>query len=456
MSIAEFSSALKDQAYKSWFKSSSINTLNLSLEEFRPTQGVAARNAFSIDKKTIEGILDKLGRPSTQTDVDALFNKLLTDRKVTTIRRARFDNNTIVFPKIGFDSITTVMNNLFETKAGQISSFYEKGHVLGLATVLTDITADRIRQNTKIEEKNKEVILRYLDQIVAHLKDLDFETSNLQDPKAALYAKYTKSRKKYLIEMQLKDANQASGKQVRALMGTLRALFNPFDNLPAQVAANSPKRAQSKEKLIDNFLEKAGATNTSFISDLVNMKGSPSQLDLIEKEILSILKDGKSSPDTVYTLNEVKISEHKLSKINKTAARNKIAEDIRKIEALKRDIKTKLRSTSGQFISPVSIKNLLNSKLAQQIQKNMGKGTARNVLNYRTGRLANSAEVNEVNTRNGAITAFYSYMKNPYATFAPGGRQSSPESRDPNRLIQLSIRQLATGIMANRLKVVPV
>ena len=100
--------------------------------------------------------------------------------------------------------------------------------------------------------------------------------------------------------------------------------------------------------------------------------------------------------------------------------------------------------------------NLLNSRLAQQIQNNMGKGNAKAVLNYRTGRFAESAQVTTISSREDAVSVFYSYMKNPYATFAPGGAQSSPASRDPNRLIQASIRQLATGIMANRLRVVPV
>lgn len=115
----------------------------------------------------------------------------------------------------------------------------------------------------------------------------------------------------------------------------------------------------------------------------------------------------------------------------------------------------KLRTPGGQFISPISIQNLLNANLAQQIQRNMGKGNARTILNYRTGRFANSAEVTQVTSRDGAVNVFYQYMKNPYATFAPGGAQGSPTSRDPNLLIQKSIRQLAQGIVTNRLKVVP-
>jgi hypothetical protein len=52
------------------------------------------------------------------------------------------------------------------------------------------------------------------------------------------------------------------------------------------------------------------------------------------------------------------------------------------------------------------------------------------------------------------ITAFYSYMKNPYQTFEPGYRQGSPKSRDPKLLISSSIRDIAATKVANRLRAV--
>jgi hypothetical protein len=52
------------------------------------------------------------------------------------------------------------------------------------------------------------------------------------------------------------------------------------------------------------------------------------------------------------------------------------------------------------------------------------------------------------------ISAFYSYMKNPYATFSSGGRQSNPSSRDPKLLISKSIRQIAEQVVSNKLRAV--
>lgn len=54
------------------------------------------------------------------------------------------------------------------------------------------------------------------------------------------------------------------------------------------------------------------------------------------------------------------------------------------------------------------------------------------------------------------ITAFYTYMKYPYATFSEGGRQQYPRSRDPKLLISKSIREIAGTSVANRLRAVNV
>jgi hypothetical protein len=54
------------------------------------------------------------------------------------------------------------------------------------------------------------------------------------------------------------------------------------------------------------------------------------------------------------------------------------------------------------------------------------------------------------------ITAFYSYMRNPYATFSAGGRQETPKTRDPKLLIAKSIREIAAQAVTNRLRAVNV
>lgn len=114
-----------------------------------------------------------------------------------------------------------------------------------------------------------------------------------------------------------------------------------------------------------------------------------------------------------------------------------------------------LRTVKGRFTSLASLQLLLNSALRLQIQRNMGNGNRKDVLNYRTGRFAESAKVERLSqSREGMITAFYSYMKYPYQTFEPGFRQGSPKSRDPKLLISKSVREIAAIMVGNRLRAI--
>jgi hypothetical protein len=52
------------------------------------------------------------------------------------------------------------------------------------------------------------------------------------------------------------------------------------------------------------------------------------------------------------------------------------------------------------------------------------------------------------------ISAFYTYMRNPYGTFSEGGDQQYPKSRDPKILIGNSIKEIAATLVGNRLRAV--
>jgi hypothetical protein len=47
-------------------------------------------------------------------------------------------------------------------------------------------------------------------------------------------------------------------------------------------------------------------------------------------------------------------------------------------------------------------------------------------------------------------------MKNPYATFSAGGKQDRPKTRDPKLLIGKSIRDIASQVVANKLRAISV
>jgi hypothetical protein len=87
----------------------------------------------------------------------------------------------------------------------------------------------------------------------------------------------------------------------------------------------------------------------------------------------------------------------------------------------------------------------------------MGDGSEKKILNYRTGRFAASAKVESLSeSRAGMISAYYSYMRNPYRTFEPGGAQGQIRSRDPKLLISKSIRDIAATKVGNQLRAISV
>ncbi len=115
----------------------------------------------------------------------------------------------------------------------------------------------------------------------------------------------------------------------------------------------------------------------------------------------------------------------------------KVVRRSEKIKAPSIDVGTKLRDRRGRVMSPMSLARILNLALSTYIRKNMGVPA----LVYRTGRLANSASINEITKGKQKFSIFFSYMTAPYATFDKGGKQYGDGRRSPTELIRKSIRQ---------------
>ena len=103
-------------------------------------------------------------------------------------------------------------------------------------------------------------------------------------------------------------------------------------------------------------------------------------------------------------------------------------------------------TTAKQSTNPMALKNLINSVLPQMVALRMNPPS----LRYRTGRFANSARVTKVmEGPRGGLQADYTYMRNPYETFEPGGKQGST-MRDPRKIIGETIRDIVAQSMENR------
>ena len=172
---------------------------------------------------------------------------------------------------------------------------------------------------------------------------------------------------------------------------------------------------------------------------MLDIPGSNTIIEDIAEGITNILKTGKSKLKKHQT-RKTKYTEKKTKKVPIQSKSVKLAPPV-------------IAETTQVSLSV--LQNLLNANLVEQIKKNMGNGNRRDILNLRTGRFAESAKVERLSeSRSGMITAFYSYMKNPYATFSEGGRQQFPRTRDPKLLISKSIREIAATQVANRMRAV--
>ncbi len=208
----------------------------------------------------------------------------------------------------------------------------------------------------------------------------------------------------------------------------------------------STEKAQAKL-----YLQNIKKLSEQFGQTLLETKGSDSIVESVLKTMGNTLS-GTSLPGVQKT--SVSKTYKPTEKVKKQTLPKRATSKVRKQVKPNIFLKpTALPASNGLGLSLTALQNLINANLAEKIKENMGDGNARNLLNLRSGRLAESAQVERMSqSRAGMITAFYSYMKNPYATFSAGGRQQDPKSRDPKLLIAKSIREIAAQQVGNRLR----
>jgi hypothetical protein len=176
-----------------------------------------------------------------------------------------------------------------------------------------------------------------------------------------------------------------------------------------------------------------------------NIEGSNSIIEDIVEGIVNTLSGNKKSLKSHNT--------HKVSK-------SKTVSGSAKVSSNKLDIKkdpSKSTSSLPPTLSLASLLTLLRRDIRAKLEINMGDGSRRDILNYRSGRFANTVSINRLTqSKEGMISVFYDYMKYPYATFSEGGEQDKPKSRDPKTLISRSIREIGASVVANRMRAIVV
>lgn len=226
--------------------------------------------------------------------------------------------------------------------------------------------------------------------------------------------------------------------------------------------------ADSTIKKVDDAVLEAFRVNSGEMTQaILRSKGSDDVPTSLVKSIKALFENTTYNPNPTV-LNNVKLKPVKSAvnrpkkKVVKTPVIQEASKAVQKaIAKATRSVNLQISRAQDQARktktgkSLANLQSILNGRLFDQIRKNMGTGNRRDVLNFQTGRFAESATIQRMSqSREGMITAFYTYMKNPYATFSRGGVQERPFTRDPKTLISKSIRELAAPLVANRMRAV--
>ena len=178
--------------------------------------------------------------------------------------------------------------------------------------------------------------------------------------------------------------------------------------------------------------------------DWANTKGSDSDVDLAKKIALyntvrALVKAGgvAKKPNVRPRIKDSNASKTKKGKGSLSVSTRKAS--VPRGGAAR-------RQDNNQLLNLVS---LINAKLPETVAKNMGPPGLEN----RTGRFASSARVSDVMpTPQGFPSIGYTYQRDPYQVFELGqGRPPwATQQRDPRKLIDASIREIAAEMIQGR------
>lgn len=390
------------------------------------------------------------------------------------------------------DYISTNLKQVPKAVIDNIRENVQSGHLAGIfflklkvalgvtAKVSTDVEATYRDFTVSMPGLDDPKALQALDSVLKAVLDADYLTSNLITESQVFIdaTKYALGENPRLItELQFTADNKAAGDLLQQTGKYLNNLIQAASKGEMGSTEQAVKKLiQSLQPVVDVILQKAEelkaplqqqglydkiVKNANFLANsLINAPGSVTIKDGIGQSIASIIKNGKAVKESKTRIKpKAIITKHKeVINISKVAKDFKLA-----VDEIKKSVKkTKISKTVPVKTAAVraasdivSLQKILDGSLVEQVKRNMGNGNRRDVLNLRTGRFAESVKVERLSeSRQGMITAFYSYMKNPYATFSAGGRQELPRSRDPKLLISKSIRELMQQQVANRMRAV--
>ena len=284
---------------------------------------------------------------------------------------------------------------------GSTRFFFDAGHEEGYGVFERFIDQATLNIAKGLEQSTDSDSEAARARIINELKDLGFELDIAKSD----------STDSIVIKIESTYLNRSRGSQTSKRSKTLRAAVlkfieaNPLADLEGSDSIKTRKRKKAIKAILDPFKKLKSVKVTS-------------------EDIKIKLADTKTKKAPASTIKSSKAA-------------------VGKLQGLKA---RKIKRTARPATSMLQMIGIINAQLPSTLQKNMMVPRLEN----RTGRFANSVEVTDITkTPKGYPSIGYTYQKFPYQTFEPGFKQGSVE-RDPRKLIDTSIREIAAKLAIGR------
>jgi hypothetical protein len=443
-----------------------------------------------IESSTVDLIipLDQLKSILGDATATTIFNEIKSEKylQVPTpvVYHSAAGQETVIFQGLNFRSVNKTVGdylqqiaadagaqnaeNVSQTVLNEIKNRkYDKGHVYGWANTLLQRTKGSIgealkdpRRKVPAVQLDKELnaLNGFIDTLLDIVEEYDEVTSDIKSLKAKTFAKYRKTDSSWLIEWQGRTDQQAAGGRVGRVTGKQNTGIRGF--LKEVGYSNQSLIEKALDSMVDGFVREGLVAEGS--QSLVELESSPAIVKLIEDRLVATISGKKRKLKSEYTgtigglpeLTARNVVGAAKAKADIQRAKTELKSLKQKVTKAKREVK---KQALPKTVNLVNLLAILNSQIQDVVSSNMGDGTRKDILNYRTGRFASTVNIDHLTqNRDGLISVFYSYMKNPYATFSAGGKQERPKTRDPKLLIGKSIRDIASQVVANQLRAISI
>ncbi len=393
-----------------------------------------------------------------------------TERDVLILKNIAYDKIVVYFKEYIFTKVGNISDQDKAALTTYLTNMFNAGHLAGVFTGRLirafELKTDKKTGALSIAGSTDPQLVQLMQNVLELVTAADFLSSNLVND-VGLFARSSKqltksfARLNFVTEVQISTNNKEAGNLLTQAGAELTKLIKSIDPTVSQKGKEKAIGEQTKK-----LFAKLKPVRDYVVGRAQTLKKNPKISDSLKNEIQKalatsanydvLISTSGSDPATQHIANLIadaidskkrraKASNSSAS-VNKKLKPAKQGKPVNNVNLASKKVVAKFKAVqkaSAQPDSLVSLYLLLTQLINKRVAENMGSGASRNVLNYRTGRLADSVKIeNLTQSRAGMLSVFYSYMKNPYATFSSGGKQQFPRSRDPKLLISKSIREI--------------